>query len=87
MEIKIISKYDDNSSLDYLATECNYEVIISKDENGSINSALCDGDKPGEQVLDVVDNYKLLKNEYSLFPTMDLMINRFVVPLVSALGK
>lgn len=67
--IKIITKYDDNSSLDFLATECNYEVILSSSDDGNINSAICDGENPGEQVRDVIDKYKLLQDDNIPFPT------------------
>lgn len=67
--IKIITKYDDNSSLDFLATQCKYEITLSVMEDGSITSALCDGENPGEQARDIIDNYKLLRDNELPFPT------------------
>lgn len=72
--IKIITKYDDNSSLDFLATECHYEITLSVMEDGSITSALCDGENPGEQARDIIDNYKLLRDNEPPFPTILLLI-------------
>lgn len=67
--IKIITKYDDNSSLDFLATECHYEVTLSANNDGSVNSAICDGENPGQQARDVIDQYKLLQDDNIPFPT------------------
>ena len=72
--INIITKHDDNSSLDFLATECEYEVILSSDNSGAVNSALCDGENPGQQARDVIDEYKLLRDTNHPFPTTQLLL-------------
>lgn len=67
--ITIISAYNDDSSLDFLATQCKYEITLSVMEDGSITSALCDGENPGEQARDIIDQYKLLQDDNIPFPT------------------
>jgi hypothetical protein len=67
--INIMTKHDDNSSLDFLATECEYEVILSSDNSGTVNSALCEGENAGEKCRDVIDEYKLLRDTNHPFPT------------------
>ena len=72
--ITIISAYNDDSSLDFLATQCEYEITLSVMEDGSITTALCDGENPGEQARDIIDNYKLLRDNEPPFPTILLLI-------------
>lgn len=67
--ITIISAYNDDSSLDFLATQCKYEITLSVMDDGSITTALCDGENPGEQARDIIDNYKLLRDNEPPFPT------------------
>lgn len=67
--ITIISAYNDDSSLDFLATQCKYEITLYVMEDGSITSALCDGENPGEQARDIIDQYKLLQDDNIPFPT------------------
>lgn len=75
--ITIISEYNDNTSLDTLATECNYEVTIHTSD-GSTTSAICDGENPGEQAIDVVDRERLLRDNNDPFPTVTMFLYKIV---------
>jgi len=67
--IKITTQYDDNSSLDFLATECAYEVVLSE-IGGAVQSALCNGKDAGKDVRDIIDRDKLLADKHDPFPTI-----------------
>ena len=79
--ITIISAYNDDSSLDFLATQCKYEITLSVMDDGSITTALCDGENPGEQARDIIDNYKLLRDNELPFPTITSLIYKLRIIL------
>jgi len=83
--IKIISKYDDNSSLDFLATKCNYEVVISTIDD-TTQSTICDGKDAGLKALEVIDQYKLLSDSNPPFPFIESTIVKYLAPLINKIG-
>jgi len=83
--IKIISKYNDETPLDILATESDYEVVIFE-LNDTINSAICEGETAGEQARDVIDKYRLLTDTNTPFPNTLTFMYRFMIPVVNSLG-
>jgi len=83
--VKIISKYDDDSSLDFLATKCDYEVIISTIDD-TTQSAICDGKNAGLKALKVIDQYKLLSDNNSPFPFTESIIAKYLAPIINKIG-
>lgn len=67
--IIIMTSHDDKSTLDFLATECEYEVTISEID-GAVCSALCEGKDAGIKAIEVIDAYKLLADNNEPFPTI-----------------
>ena len=65
-----MTEHDDKSTLDFLATECDYEVELSRNNDGSIDSAICDSADAGKDARDVIDSYKLLADTKEPFPTI-----------------
>jgi len=83
--IKIISKYNDKTPLDVLATECDYEVVIFE-LDGAVTSALCEGDTSGEQARNEVDKYRLLADANTPFPNTLTFIHSHISQFVNSLG-
>lgn len=79
--INIMTTYDDNSTLDFLATECEYEVEI-RIIDGATNSVICEN---GEQVLELIDRELLLADNLDPFPTISNAIT-YLNPLINSIG-
>lgn len=67
--ITIMTKHDDNSTLDFLATECEYEITLFE-LDGATTSALCEGKDAGLKALDVIDRERLLADTDEPFPSI-----------------
>ena len=77
--ISIITPYNDETPLDFLATECEYEVTLYSLDD-STTSALCEMPNAGEKVRNIIDEERLLENEsYTTcnFLVCDICINYF----------
>lgn len=83
--ITIMTTHNDETPLDVLATECDYEVIISEID-GVVNSALCEGETAGEQAREVVDKYRLLGDDSIPFPSTITAIHQYLVPYINRIG-
>ncbi len=85
--ITIMTKHDDNSTLDFLATECEYEVTISEEtsEIGGI-SALCEGKNAGEKCRNVIDEQQLLRDNGIPFPSTVMAVSNYLTPFINSIG-
>jgi len=84
--IKIMTKHDDNSTLDFLATECEYIVELSIMEDGSTTSAMCEGKEAGKIALDVIDRERLLSDAEHPFPNTYNLIVKYCTPVINTIG-
>jgi len=84
--ITIMTKHDDNSTLDFLATECEYSVELSVMPDGAVNSALCEGKEAGKIALDIIDREKLLADSDHPFPNTYNSIVRYCAPVINTIG-
>ena len=83
--INIMTKYDDNSTLDFLATECEYEVVLGTMDD-TIQSALCEGKNAGQICRDIIDREKLLQNDSIPFPSTVIAISTYLTPFINSIG-
>jgi len=77
--ITIITKYDDSSTLDFLATKCEYKITISENGDGR-TSELCVGKDAGRKARDIIDSYNLLSDNNELFPNISNFITTKFMP-------
>lgn len=83
--VTIITKHDDNSTLDFLATECEYEVTLFTMDD-TTTSAMCEGKDAGLMARDYIDNEKLLQNDEEPFPSIYGYITKYMMPFVNQVG-
>ena len=65
--ITIMTEYNDDSTLEFLATECEYEVELFSDD-GSTTSTLCEGKDAGIKARETIDEHRLLADDLEPFP-------------------
>ena len=83
--ITIMTKHDDNSTLDFLATECEYEVQLSE-MDGSVTSTLCEGKEAGKLAVDIIDRERLLADSEHPFPNTYNNIVKYCGPIINTIG-